>query len=141
MAYNSYLIDPLNANKFCLLILPYLILVAFIPPVYNSVFNIVQEKESRMKENMMIMGMTRTSYWLSWYVYYTLISTIVAVLAWSMLMINFIQYSNAGIVFLMFICYAQAIFGLIVFLSSLFEKSAQAGIVGSLFYFGLNLLS
>ena len=121
--------------------LPYLILLAFLPPVYNTVFHIVREKESRIKETMLIMGMKRFSYWLSWYVSYTIVSTLIALLAWSMLLINVINHSNEFLVLLMILCYAQSIFGLIVFLSAIFESSKQAGIIGSLIYFGLNLFS
>ena len=51
--------------------LPLFVLIAFIPPVYNNMFLIVKEKESRMKESMRIMGMKDSSYWLSWYSMYT----------------------------------------------------------------------
>lgn len=88
------------------IILPYLILLAFLPPVYNTVFHIVREKESRIKETMLIMGMKRFSYWLSWYVSYTIVSTLIALLAWSMLLINVINHSNEFLVLLMIFCYA-----------------------------------
>lgn len=101
-------------------ILPFLFILIFIPPVYNMVSLIVKEKESRMKENMRMMGMTDTPYWLSWYVYYTLVSTIVVVLAWSMLMINVIEVSDSFLILAYLWIYAQAVFGFIVFLSSLF---------------------
>ena len=56
-------------------VLPQLILLIFIPPVYNMVFMLVKEKESRIKESMRMMGMKDSAYWLSWYVYYTAVST------------------------------------------------------------------
>ena len=118
------------------LTLPFLLLLIFIPPVYNTVFLIVKEKESRTKESMRMMGMKDSAYWLSWYVYYTCISTLICILAWSVLLINCIEYSNIFLVLLFFIFYAQAVFGQIVFLSSLFEQSKYSGIVGTLIYFG-----
>ena len=69
-------------------ILPFLFVLIFVPPVYNMVSLIVKEKESRVRENMRIMGMSSISYWLSWYVYYTLISTLFVLLAWAVLSIN-----------------------------------------------------
>jgi len=104
-------------------ILPFLFILIFIPPVYNMVTLIVKEKESRMKENMRMMGMNDTPYWLSWYVYYTLVSTIIVVLAWAMLMINVIEVSDSFLILLYLWIYAQAVFGFIVFLSSLFMES------------------
>ena len=69
-------------------ILPFLFVLIFVPPVYNMVSLIVKEKESRVRESMRIMGMSSISYWLSWYVYYTLISTLFVLLAWAVLSIN-----------------------------------------------------
>ena len=120
-------------------VLPFLLLLIFIPPVYNTVFLLVKEKESRIKESMRMMGMLDKSYWLSWYVYYTMISTLIVILAWCALLINCIQYSNVFLVLVFMLLYAQAVFAQIVFLASLFEKSKYSGIVGTLIYFGFNL--
>lgn len=122
------------------LTLPFLLLLIFIPPVYNMVFQIVKEKESRIKESMRMMGMKDRSYWLSWYVYYTCISTTIVFLAWLVLLINVMPNSNSFLVFLFFLFYAQAVFGEIVFLSSLFENSKYSGLVGTLIYFGMQLM-
>jgi hypothetical protein len=52
------------------------------------VFFIVKEKEYRAKESMRMMGLSDVPYWLSWWVYYTLINTVTAFLAWLILSIN-----------------------------------------------------
>lgn len=121
--------------------LPFLLLLIFIPPVYNMVFSVVKEKESRIKESMRMMGMKDSSYWLSWYVYYTCISTALVFIAWLILLINSIPNSNSFLVLVFLVLYAQAIFGEIVFLSSLFENSKYSGLVGTLIYFGLDLVA
>ena len=121
-------------------VLPLLILLIFIPPVYNTVFMVVKEKESRIKESMRMMGMKDSAYWLSWYCYYSVVSFIIVLNAWLVLMINVVQNSNPLLVFLYLLFYAQAIFAQIIFLSSLFEQSKYAGIVGTLIYFGMNLI-
>lgn len=121
-------------------VLPFLLLLIFIPPVYNMIFLIVKEKESRTKESMRMMGMKDSAYWLSWYVYFTFISSCICILAWLVLLINCIENSNSFLVLVFFIFYAQAVFGQIVFLSALFENSKYSGIVGTLIYFGFNLV-
>ena len=100
-------------------------------------FQIVKEKESRIKESMRMMGMKDSAYWLSWYVYYTCISTCIVILAWLVMLINSIPHSNSFLVSLYLEFYAQAVFGEIVFLSSLFENSKYSGLVATLIYFGL----
>ena len=91
--------------------LPFLLLLIFIPPVYNTVFMLVKEKESRIKESMRMMGMRDSAYWLSWYAYYSVVSTVIVFLAWLVLLINCIVYSNSFLVLVFMIFYAQAVFG------------------------------
>ncbi len=97
---------------------------------------LVKEKETRIKESMRMMGMKDTSYWLSWYVYYTIITTLICILAWSILLINCIEHSNIIIILIWFFLYAQAIFGQVIFLSAFFESSKYSGLIGTLIYFG-----
>ena len=85
-------------------------MLIFIPPVYNTVFLLVKEKESRIKESMRMMGMLDKAYWLSWYVYYTIISTAIVVLSWCVLLINCINYSNPFLVLVFMLFYGQAVF-------------------------------
>jgi hypothetical protein len=44
----------------------------FVPVLYNTVYRIVKEKESKTRESMKMMGLTDTSYWMSWFVFYTI---------------------------------------------------------------------
>ena len=97
-------------------LLPLFILIAYIPMVYNFVFKIVVEKESRAKEIMRIMGMTDLPYWLSWSLFYTVINTVVSTISWGILLTKVINYSQAGYIWLFFWLYGQAVFGQIIFL-------------------------
>lgn len=115
--------------------LPLFLLLGFIPPVYNMTFKIVREKESRTKETMRIMGMTDLPYWLSWFVFYTIINTVVTTLCWGVLLINVITYSQPFYLWIFFWLYGEAVFGQILFLQSLFSGSKYAGIVSTVIYF------
>lgn len=117
-----------------------LLLLIFIPPVYNTVYLIVREKETRIKESMRMMGMSDTSYWLSWYVYYTVVSTVIVFLSWLILLINVINYSNSFLILVFMLLYAQAVFAQILLISMFFESSKYSNIVGALIYFAFNLL-
>ena len=81
-------------------------MLVFIPPVYNMVFLLVKEKESRIKESMRMMGMRDSAYWLSWYVYYTIISSIIVFLAWLVLLINTMKNSNPVLILIFMLFYA-----------------------------------
>lgn len=105
------------------------------------VFRLVKEKESGAKESMRMMGMTDAPYWLSWFVHYTAINTVVSLCAWGVLLINTIQYSSKGYLLLFFWLYGEAVFGQIVFLQSFFSQSKFAGIVATIVYFGGGLVN
>ena len=116
-------------------LLPLFLLIIYIPSVYNMTFKIVREKETRAKETMRIMGMTDLPYWLSWFVFYTTINTVVTTLAWGVLMTNVINYSTPFYVWIFFWLYGEAVFGQIIFLQSMFTGSKYAGIVATVVYF------
>lgn len=83
-----------------------------------------------------MMGMTDTAYWLSWFIYYTMINTMISTLAWLILLYNVINFSRSFYIWLFFWLYGQSVFGQIVFLQSLFSSSKYSGIVSTLVYFG-----
>ena len=66
-------------------LLAFFILVMYIPPVYRTVYRIVAEKENRAKESMRMMGLKDLPYWASWWVYYTIVNTLMVSLTWIIL--------------------------------------------------------
>ena len=70
------------------------VMIMYIPLLYRTVYRIVQEKESKVRSIMLMMGMRDTPYWLSWFTYYTIINTLVATVV-TLLMSNLIlSHSN-----------------------------------------------
>ena len=109
----------LRSDDFALFLgqlLPFFILLMYIPSVYNTVFLIVREKESRTKESMRMMGMSDWPYWLSWFTYFTVINTLLTTLVWLIMCINIIESSNKLLIWLYIWLYGQSVFGQIVFL-------------------------
>ena len=88
-----------------------------------------------MKETMRIMGMRDTSYWMSWFVFYTVVNTIVTTLLMLTLLIKVVRYSSFFYVWLFIWLYGLAIFAQIVFLQSIFKNTKYASIASSLIYF------
>lgn len=137
--------DPTNTKQddfatFLAQLLPLFMLLMYIPSVYNTVFLIVREKESRIKESMRMMGMTDWPYWFSWFVYFTCVNTVITTIATLIMCINVIGHSNIALVWLFMWLYGQAVFGEIMVLQSLFSTAKYSGIVGSIIYFGGYLL-
>ena len=92
-------------------VLPLLLLFIYILPVFTVVSLIVREKETKAKESMRMMGMTDFPYWLSWFVYYTVLNTVLSLIAWGVLCINVIGSSNPLYVFAYLWLYGQSVFG------------------------------
>lgn len=122
-------------------VLPRLILFMYILPVFTIVSLLVKEKESKARESMRMMGMTDTPYWLSWFVYYTVLNTILTLIAWGVLCINVIAWSNKLWVLLWIWLYGQAIFGEVVFMQALFSKAKFSGLISAIVYFILVIVN
>ncbi len=90
---------------------------------------------------MKMMGLSDFSYWLSWACYYFIIVTIISALVIAILSINVLNYSNKGLVFLVFWVYGLSLFGLVVFLSAFFSSSRVASVAGTLIYFGTSFVN
>ena len=84
--YSSY--DPFG--RVLAQLFPFFLLLIFIPPVYNTVYLIVTEKETRAKESMRMMGMSDIPYWFSWFVWNMFISTVMITSAWLIIIWNVI---------------------------------------------------
>jgi len=121
--------------------IPLFMLLIYILPMYRLISNLVSEKESKARESMKIMGLLDISYWLSWWFYYFVIVTIISSICICILSINAIKYSNRGLVFLFFEIYGLSLFGLAVFLQSLFSRARVAAIAGTLIYFGTSFIN
>lgn len=87
MTTQAYIDDPLilqllreNLPFFCLLM--------YIPPLFRNSYRIVNEKETRIRESMKIMGLTDVAYWTSWFAYHSIISLLISILATITLYIN-----------------------------------------------------
>jgi ATP-binding cassette subfamily A (ABC1) protein 3 len=121
--------------------LPFFMLLMYILPVYRLISNIVSEKESKARESMKMMGLRDFSYWLSWWVYYSIVVTIISILCTIILSFNVFKYTNKGIIFLFFWIYGLSLFGLCIFLQSFFSKARIAAITGTLVYFGTSFVN
>jgi len=76
------------------LIAPYFFMLMYIPLLYRTTYRIVSEKELRVRETMRMMGMQDSSYWMSWFVYYTLLNTILSTTAWCIIAYGVFTFSS-----------------------------------------------
>lgn len=112
-------IPPMLKDPFTFMlgiIAPYFFMLMYIPLLYRTTYRIVQEKELRVREIMRMMGMRELSYWLSWFLYLTVINTCIAISAFFFAGLWIFTYSSPTLVGLMFWLYGQSLFGMILFI-------------------------
>lgn len=121
--------------------LPFFMLLMYILPVYRLISNIVSEKESKARESMKMMGLSDSSYWLSWFTYYFIVVTIISILCLIILSPTVFVNSTKGIVFLYFWVYGLSLFGFCLLLQSFFSRARVAAITGTLIYFATSFVN
>ena len=117
-----------------------IVFLMYIPPLYRTVYRIVVEKESKVKESMRMMGMTDISYWLSWFTYYSFVNLLVSTLSWLILNFAVFKHTNGFLVWILLWLFGQSLFSLILLAQSLFSRARQAAYVTTSLYFGLAML-
>jgi len=97
--------------------LSFFMLLMYILPIYRCLDRIVSEKGSRIRESMRMMGLSDTAFWLTWFTYYIIVTTIITLLVCIILSFRALKYSNFGVIFIFFWLYGFSLFGFIVFMS------------------------
>ncbi|XP_033629986.1 ATP-binding cassette sub-family A member 5-like isoform X1 [Asterias rubens] len=103
---------------------------------------LVYEKEKKIKETMLMMGMNNGPYWLSWFITYTsiilFVSILIAVL--SKYAIQIVLKGNFLILYLIMAGYGLSIVSMAFMFTPFFNKATVAGAVGSLVTLVLSFL-
>jgi ATP-binding cassette subfamily A (ABC1) protein 3 len=107
----------------------------YILPINRLIQRIVNERETKAREIMKIMGLTDLSYWFSWFIYYFSISTVISLLTTIILCTKVFPNSNWFLIFVLFWIYGISLFGYAVFVFGIFSRSRVAAINGSVFFF------
>ncbi len=114
--------------------LPFAMVVQFLLPYGILVSDIVQEKQDRLKELMLIMSMERCTYWASWYLCSVLWWTWIAMNMHIFLIFVVLDYVEVTFILSLTFLYILACVSQAFLLSSFFNSSGTALGVASLFY-------
>ena len=111
-----------------------LMIICLLYPVSNMIKELVIEKESKLREGMMMMSMRSDVLWVSWIVHFLcliLSLSVILMLAGSSLF----PYSQGIMVFLYFFLFFLSTMCYAIFVSIFFSKARTAAILGSLIFF------
>jgi ATP-binding cassette subfamily A (ABC1) protein 3 len=102
-------------------------------PLYRITFRIVNEKESKARESMKMMGLTDSSYWLSWASYFALTVTMISIIC--VIMLSSLLNSDPVVLFIIFWIYGMSLFGYALIMQALFDSAKTASGFATTVYF------
>ncbi|PWV12746.1 putative ABC transporter [Trypanosoma cruzi] len=116
-------------------LVPLLVVLGFLYPISQTTRRIVLDKELRMKEAMLIMGLWQSVHYLAWFIIATLQSLLVSLACAILLKSSYLKNSNFGVIFFLFFFFTLTSFVLAGLIASFFSKSRISSIVAPLIYF------
>ncbi|EKF29940.1 ABC transporter, putative [Trypanosoma cruzi marinkellei] len=120
-------------------LVPLLVVLGFLYPISQTTRRIVLDKELRMKEAMLIMGLWQSVQYLAWFIIATLQSLLVSIACAVLLKISYLKSSNFGVIFFLFFFFTLTSFVLAGLIASFFSKSRLSSMVAPLAYFLLSV--
>eukprot|EP00796_Vickermania_ingenoplastis_P002491 gene2492-biopygen2009 len=116
---------------------PLIIVFGFLYPVSQMTKRAVMEKELRLREAMLIMGLSHVVMYLSYFVVYVVQYAVVSLVISVLLKVTYAKLCNFGVVFFLFFAFSLSVISLSGLISSCFSKSRLAGLLSPLIYFAM----
>ncbi|KAG5484804.1 hypothetical protein LSCM1_06630 [Leishmania martiniquensis] len=117
----------------------FILVLSFLYPVTQLTKRIVLEKELRIREAMLIMGLSNTSLYLSWLVTYALQYLVECIVIVILLKLTFVPSSDAYVLFMTFYLFALSTIPLSGLIASFFSKARLASMLAPLIFFALSV--
>ncbi|GBG79474.1 hypothetical protein CBR_g29620 [Chara braunii] len=106
---------------------------AFAPLLHTMLLHLIHEKESLIKDCMLLMGLRESVYWISWLITYATMSAITAgVMVVAARLTTLLRHSSMIAVFLTIYPYTLSLVAMAFAMSAVFSKVQTAGAVGAL---------
>jgi len=108
----------------------YFLIISFLPCMCSLLNNLIIEKESKIKESLIIIGLKKSVFWVSWAIVYSIIiilNTTIVVIA--LVKIGFYEYTNWLAIYIPLVLYGFSCCFLSFLLSTLIKKSKTANII------------
>jgi ABC-type multidrug transport system ATPase subunit len=111
--------------------------LAMLYPVSRLMKAVVEEKESRAKETMKMMGLFNWVFIAAHFLTYFLIFLVIAIVETILLKGSILSHTNVGLIFVYFLLFNLSMLSLAFMISAWFNKAKLAGIVGPILVFAL----
>ena len=122
---------------------PFFYICIYLLPLYYMVTKLAEERESRAREGMKMMGLKDRTYFAGWFIFFAMINMLIATLIVAVLSIEVFANSNMWLLWLMSLEYGMTLYGfsfmLVAFLPNK-KASATAATVTHLLSYYLALI-
>jgi len=113
---------------------PFFILCIYLLPLYYMVTKLAEEKESRGREGMIMMGLKHHTYFIAWWVFlFTIVFGMSAILVLTASLKIFVK-SNLWLVFTMCLFYGMTMYGFAFIIVALFPTKKSSATAASLIH-------
>ena len=137
LSFTPMATPPYIDDRFAALVAPFLGLlftVVFLWPVTRIIKLMVEEKETRIKEGMKMMGLYGSTLWISWLITYTLIFIVTALLFTLITADNVFKNSDKLYIFFFFLLAQMTFFSFCLVISAVFSAPRAASTFGALIF-------
>jgi ATP-binding cassette subfamily A (ABC1) protein 3 len=111
-------------------LLGFTMVMAFLYPTSRLIKTIVEEKETKMKETLLILGVRGWAHWLSWFISSLVVFFIITVSVTFTLTSTVLVHSNPVYIFLYVLLFSTSNIGFCFAIASFFSRAKLAGIIG-----------
>lgn len=122
-------------------VFPLVFILAYLYAISRVLVVFIQEKETRSREYMKILGVSEGSIIFSWYVTYTLIFVIGAILQALASSAGLFANSQPGLIFIFFFLFGMSVLGFGFLMSTLFSRSRTGAFAGMVLFFFMYFVS
>jgi len=103
-------------------------------PFYYITSKLAAEKESKSREGMKMMGLTDSTYFLSWFILFLIISSLTSIVMTIMAAVWIFKNVNPGLFFLFNMTYSMTLYGWAFCIVSFLPTKRSSGIAATLLH-------
>lgn len=118
-----------------------IMVLSFLAPIFKLVSMIIQDKEQKTREGMKIMGLKDSAYWTSFFTYYLIIVTVLAIIITIIMAFILFPESNFILIFIYFLEYGLAVVAFGFCMSAFFHRARIGSIAVAIIYVCLYSIS
>jgi ATP-binding cassette subfamily A (ABC1) protein 3 len=113
---------------------PTFMMFTFLIPFYYIVSKLAEEKESKIREGMKMMGLKDSIYYLSWFIFFFTLMFVMSIIISLLIGFSLFIQSNFFLIFMMSLLYGISLFGESVVIVALLPNVRSSATAATLFH-------